>query len=295
MEQQTGQVMNIQRFSIHDGPGIRTVVFLKGCPLRCYWCQNPESQDIESQILFNRQMCVACGRCTEICPQGASYRDENGKIQLDRVACSACGLCAQCCGAKARSAVGKTMTVEEVCAEVLKDRQHYVHSEGGVTISGGEVLFQPEFSTALLRQCHAKYISTAIETSGQASERVLRMVLEETDYVLYDLKHMDSAKHREGTGVGNERILQNAKIVAAEKPGVFRVPLIPGFNDSEENILRTRDFVVQELGRRPEDLVLLKYNKLGEAKYEHLDCERRPDMESQAEAYLEHLKQMIYE
>ena len=289
-----GKVMNIQRFSIHDGPGIRTVVFMKGCPLRCFWCQNPESQSVQPQMLFNRGLCTRCGRCAELCPAGATLQ-QDGTIVLDREKCTGCGLCAQHCPSNARTLIGKTMTVEEVCTEVVKDRQHYFHSGGGVTLSGGELLLQADFSRSVMKRCHELYINTAIETCGYAKEDVFRKVLAETDYVLYDIKHMDNEKHRLGTGVGNEVILRNARIAAKERPSVFRIPLIPGFNDDEESVLRTRDFVVHELGRPPEDLILLKYNKLGEAKYEHLDKDTRPKMETQSEEYLAYLEQRIRE
>ena len=265
-----GRVFNIQRYSLHDGPGIRTVVFMKGCPLRCAWCCNPESIERGPHITFNPQKCIGDGRCLEACPAGA--RDAEGyHVEL----CTFCGRCVEACPTEALELVGREMSVEEVLQEVEKDRLFYESSGGGVTLSGGEVLAQKNFAVQLLVACRERMLHTAIETSGFAPWDQVCEVAEACDLVLYDLKHMDPVKHERYTGVGNELILENARRLAESKKAlIFRVPLIGGVNTDGENVRALARFVtrtpVREVHLRP-------YHRLGESKYSKLgreyDCE----------------------
>ena len=263
----SGIIFNIQRYSIHDGPGIRTTVFLKGCPLKCFWCQNPESQARKPEILTKKEVCTACGRCVDVCPNKASIFSDGAVIIL-RDECTGCGKCVDACPSEARSLIGKQVTDDEVLQEVLKDKKFYANSGGGVTLSGGEPTFQPEFALSILQKCKEAGLHTAIETCGYTSWDKMQEILKYTDFVLYDIKCIDAAKHKKGTGKDNSLIISNAKEIARIKPMKIRVPLIPGFNANAEEIALIGRFAKKELNIT--DFELLTYNKFGESKYERL-------------------------
>lgn len=266
-----GVVFNIQRYSIHDGPGIRTTVFLKGCPLRCFWCQNPESQQREPEIFLKKHLCILCGQCTEVCPTGAAGLSSEGS-SIDRNLCIGCGECAAVCPTGARQLVGRNITVDDVMSEVLKDVKFYRKSGGGVTLSGGDPVYQPEFSFELLKRSKEANLHTVIDTAGFASWEILSKLLKYADFVLYDIKCIDEKKHYSGMKVSNRLILENAKkIYKSKKKMLIRVPLIPGFNDSVEEIESIARFVHSEL--EGTEIELLPYNKWGESKYEYLGRE----------------------
>jgi pyruvate formate lyase activating enzyme len=266
-----GCVFNIERFAIRDGPGIRTTVFLKGCPLRCLWCANPESISPVPQLFYLENLCARCYRCVEACPNKATTKAPDGAIKIDRSLCQACGKCVEACPNRAREISGKLMTVEEVLEEVKKDALFYQNSGGGVTFSGGEPTHQPEFLWHLLKASQESGIHTALDTSGFVKPDILKRVLEHTNLVLYDIKHMDPAKHKELTGVDNSLILENAKmIVAMGKPVIIRMPSIPSHNDSQENIKALAEFMLG-LGLKKVDL--LPYHSLGKIKYQRLGME----------------------
>jgi pyruvate formate lyase activating enzyme len=283
-----GIVFNVQRYSIHDGPGIRTTVFLKGCPLSCFWCQNPESQRVKPEIFFNQENCLGCGLCVARCPNHADTLAD-GRAVIDRTKCKACGQCVEFCSGGTRTLIGKYMTVPEVMVEVMKDRKFYERSGGGVTLSGGDPMAQPKFSLALLKQCKEAGLNTAIETCGYTSWGVMEKLLEFTDLVLFDIKCLDSEKHKKATGKSNRRILDNVRKVARCKPLRIRIPVIPGFNDSPEEIGEIVRFARSELGCQNVDL--MTYNKMGESKYERLNRPRIA-VESMDENRMEELKKI---
>lgn len=265
MEQDSvsGIVFDIERFSTHDGPGIRTVVFLKGCPLHCMWCASPESQSPMPQMGFLSELCAACDRCVGICPGGSYFLRRK---QPDFSGCEACFRCVETCLYHARVRYGVRMYAEEVVKKVKEDALFYKKSRGGVTLSGGEVSLQPQFAAAVLKKCRLEGIHTAIETCGFAEWERFHSVIQHVDYLMYDLKHMDSEIHRRYTGVGNEQILQNAKkasFVVSEM--VVRMPVIPGVNDSIENAEKMGTFIREELhGVKRVDL--LPYHSVGASK-----------------------------
>lgn len=264
-------VTNIQGYSIHDGPGIRTVVFLKGCSLECQWCSNPECISPLPEVGFIKNLCTKCGKCVEVCPTGALVFEEGEFPYIDRKHCSGCGECSAICSYKAIVQYGKQMNADEIFDAVNRDKMFYDSSGGGVTVSGGEPLLQPEFICDLFVKCRQAEIHTCLETSGCALESSLRKVLPNTDYVLYDLKHMNSEKHRQYTGKLNGIVLSNAKIVVdSGVKTLFRMPLIPGINDDMKNIKATADFL-HGLGNNTCRIELMPYHQLGKGKYESMD------------------------
>jgi len=263
-------VFDIQRFSIHDGPGIRTLVFLKGCPLRCVWCCNPEGQATKPELLYSRRRCILCGSCVEACPAGAISL-KNGAVETDRHLCTCCGDCVDRCYAGARRIAGLDMTVEEVYREVEKDRVFYHTSGGGVTVSGGEPTLWPDFVRALLHRVRSRLgVSTAVETCGCAPWSHFEKIIPSVEKFFFDVKHMDTEVHRAITGAGNERILDNLVRLDALKTTsiVVRIPYIPGLNDQAENMVKTGAFVARL--ENVEYVELLPFHRLGIAKYEGL-------------------------
>ena len=262
-----GIIFNIQRYSIHDGPGIRTTVFFKGCPLRCFWCQNPESQSNEAEVFLITGNCTLCGKCVAVCPTGASSLLE-GSSAIDRSKCIGCGKCVEVCPGEARKLVGSYVTKDEVMVEIMKDLKFYENSGGGVTLSGGDPMGQPEFALSIIRSSKEAGLHTVLDTCGYAAWSIMKRLLEFTDLVFFDLKTIDTKRHREATGRPNRLILENAKRIAGYRPMRVRVPMIPNFNDSPEDVRAIARFVREELGAI--DMDLLPYNKLGEVKYERL-------------------------
>jgi pyruvate formate lyase activating enzyme len=264
-------VTNIQGYSIHDGPGIRTVVFFKGCSLECQWCSNPECISPRPEVGFIKALCTKCGKCAEICPDGALVYQSGKFPRIDREQCSGCGACSAVCDYKAIVLYGSSMNAEEIFNAVSRDKIFYDASRGGVTVSGGEALLQPQIVCELFEKCRHASIHTCIETSGYAAGSAWRQVLPYTDYVLYDLKHMNSEKHRQYTGKSNSLILTNAKMVAESSVEIlFRMPIIPGINDDLQNIKETADFL-HGLGNNVQRIELMPYHRLGKGKYESLD------------------------
>jgi pyruvate formate lyase activating enzyme len=263
-----GLIFNIQRFSTEDGPGIRTTVFMKGCPLHCLWCHNVEGISTSPEIVWHDTKCIGCLSCIEACPNHAITQTPQGLV-TDRKKCRACGKCAEGCAARARELIGKRVTVEEVFNEVSKDRVFYETSGGGVTASGGEPTLQPDFVRELLAGCKSSGIQTALDTCGYVIWKTLKEILRYTDLVLYDLKLTNQEEHREYTGVRSELIWENArKIAESGKPMWVRTPVIPSYTDSVENIRAIADLCAK-LGN-VERLDLLPYHSLGEPKYKKL-------------------------
>ena len=264
----SGIVFDIQKFSLHDGPGIRTTVFLKGCGLRCWWCHNPESQQPRPELLLRAELCIGCGACVAECPQAAIHQDGD-QFVTDREACTRCGSCMPVCAADAREIVGQEMTVEQVLDDVLRDDIFYNESGGGITFSGGEPLLQGDFLHDLLQACKAHDLHTVVDTCGYAKTDVLARVRPYVDLFLYDIKVMDDARHREVTGASNKLILENLRYLAQHNhPVVVRVPIIPNINDDETNL---RQF--SELVRSMPNIQgvnILAYHKLGREKYDRL-------------------------
>lgn len=275
-ETMTGIIFNTQKFSIHDGSGIRTLIFMKGCPLRCVWCSNPESQSMKPEITDVKTNCIGCGDCVSVCPNHAI---DPKTFDIDRSRCEVCGRCAESCYAQAKKLTGRVVTVEEMVDIAVKDQVIYRNSGGGVTVGGGEPLTQPDFVCELLKELHARNIHTAIETCGFGQWPEVEKVFRQTDQILFDLKSMDEETHRKYTGVSNEIILHNAERAAAAGYSIlFRVPVIPGINDGD-NIRKTGAFVsrLQEKNSRIQ-LELLPYHNFGKDKYKWLS--RNYELES---------------
>lgn len=258
-------IFNVQKFSLHDGPGIRTLVFLKGCPLHCKWCSNPESQNTFSELEVFPANCIGCGECIKACPNGAISFGEKG-IQIDRKKCEKCGKCAEVCYSETLKIIGKEMTVDEVVKVIKEDEVFYFNSGGGYTFSGGEPLSQGKFCLEVLEKCKNLGYHSTIETCAYGDTELFIKLAKELDLVYCDIKHMDENIHKELTGVSNELILNNIKAIQkVAKEVIIRTPIIPGLNDSEENIINTAKFCTQLSA--VQEWELLPYHKLGEHKF----------------------------
>lgn len=267
-----GIIFNVQKYCIHDGPGIRTLVFLKGCPLRCAWCSNPESQEYKPEIGYKQSVCLHCQKCVNICPQKALSFVDN-KLVIDKTLCELCGICVGNCPAKALVCYGEEMSVKEVIDKVEQDSIFYARSGGGMTLSGGEPLFQEKFSLALLQEAYDRRIHRAIETCGFANQDTILEACNFANYLLFDMKHSDSQVHKKFTGVGNEKIFANLEAIRQKFPRIkihIRTPLIPGVNNSEQTI-REMATIAKEI--KACDYELLPYHKAGTIKYSYINKE----------------------
>jgi pyruvate formate lyase activating enzyme len=265
-------LFDIQRFSIHDGPGIRTTLFFKGCPLRCLWCQNPESHKAGPEIAFYWERCLGCFACREVCPEKAVLDEETQRIK--HAACTACGRCVSACPNEALRMMGVEWEAPALLAEVLKDQDYFEDSGGGITLSGGEPLLQAAFLDLFLPLVRREGIHVTMETSGLCSWETVESLLPFLDLVYFDLKCLDTKKHRTFTGSFNELILDNFSRLAAVFPHLeARMPLVPSINDEDENIQATARFL---RNNRKERIHLLRYHTMGEAKLERIETELRP-------------------
>ena len=265
----TGIIFDTKRFSIHDGPGIRTTIFLKGCPLRCQWCHNPESQSLKPDVMLRPNRCITCLACLDECPQQAITINGNGPItNLDL--CLRCGACTNACYAEAREIIGQEMTVIQVMAEIERDLSFYDESGGGVTFSGGEPLMQRDFLLALLQACKEQEIHTAVDTSGAVSWEILERIRPYVDLFLYDIKLMDDGRHQKYTGISNQLILDNLYALSAAEQAInLRLAIIPGINDQEENIRQTGAFAAALPQHHP--ISILPYHAIAADKYKRLN------------------------
>ncbi|KNZ40854.1 glycyl-radical enzyme activating protein [Acetobacterium bakii] len=302
-----GRIYDIQGFSVHDGPGIRTSVFLSGCPLSCLWCHNPESISFHYVLSYTSVKCIGiekCGLCLSVCKHNAlkaskpNYSPLDKRdvaiIEVDREKCTDCLDCTQVCKPKALIPSGHDMKLEDVMGRILKDRAYFNNSGGGLTISGGEALSQIDFTIELLKAAKKEHIHTCLDTTGFASWKTLERTLPYVDLYLYDLKHMDTNQHKKYTGIFNERILENARKLANAGGKIqFRFPIIPGVNDSEENLHATGEFI-GELGPSVQLLQLLPYHQLGLFKYDKLGKENKlKNLKSPSDEVMEEYKRLL--
>ena len=264
----TGTVFNIQKFSVNDGPGIRTVVFFKGCPLHCKWCANPESQLPKVQLFHDVKKCIRCRHCMEVCPKHAvSY--ENNRIHINHSLCNACGECISECPGSALSKEGYETTVDKVIQEVMQDEVFYEESGGGITLSGGELFMQWQFAEEILLAAKEEALHTCCETTGFVKEEIFERIIQLVDHVFFDVKHYDNQKHQEGTGVEQTLILSNLKkAVSMNKTVLPRIPVIPGFNDSLQDAAGFAQVLKNAGATRVQ---LLPFHQFGENKYDLLD------------------------
>ena len=276
-----GKIFDIQRFSVHDGPGIRTTVFMKGCPLRCLWCHNPESQPRERSIAYRTEKCVGCGACATVCEH---HKIVDGKHVFDRTNCVRCGKCAEKCNFDSLEAFGRAATVEEVIKEVMKDKTFYKTSDGGVTFSGGEPFYQSEFLLEMLKAAKAEGLHTCIETCGFTASSAIKEALPYVDLFLFDFKESDEERHKELTGVPLEPILNNLRLID-ENGGktVLRCPIIPSVNLSEEHLNGIAKIAASLTNLT--EVNVMAYHTLGNGKYTALDMRNPlPDLPAMTDA-----------
>ena len=269
-------IFNIQKYNMHDGPGVRTLVFFKGCPLRCKWCANPEGLQRKTQVMFKKDVCVSCGACVKVCPQGIHKIVGTEGHVVDRdIDCIGCRACENACLYNALDIVGETKTISELMEIVREDRGFYDVSGGGVTLGGGECTSQPEAALALLQAAKQEGINTAIETCGYATKENILKIAEFVDLFLFDIKHFDSDRHSELTGVRNEIILDNLETILKKRFNVkIRMPMLKGINDSQEEIENTMEFLLQFKDMKNfKGIDLLPYHKMGVSKYGQLDMD----------------------
>ena len=276
-----GTIFDVVKFSTHDGPGIRTAVFFKGCPLHCWWCHNPEGQFPGAQVVYMEERCIRCFSCVEACPNHA-IKIVEGIPTVERDACRHSGVCVRVCQTKAREMAGKMVKVSEVMAEIEKDTVFYDESGGGVTFSGGEPFMQPIFLQNLLEACHERRIHTAIETCGFVDAKTLLNSVPYAELYLYDLKAFDNEIHRKFTGSSNEIILNNLRQLARVHDHIIvRFPLIPGVNDDDSSVRQIGEFVSSL--ETVKEIDVLPYHKLGVEKYKRLGkVSRMPKVEPPA-------------
>ena len=278
MSEVDGLITDVKRCAVHDGPGLRTTVFLKGCPIRCKWCHNPEALHSSNSLMFFADRCIGCGACAENCPTGAS-RITGAGLTFDRRMCTACGKCVPACPADARRLAGRNISLAELLEEVTRDVAFYQASGGGVTLSGGEPLMQPHFARRFLESCKQQKLHTVLDTSGQGNKRDLEQILAFTDMVLFDLKVMDPGLHRQLTGIGNEDILANLQVVdSAAVPVLIRVPLVLSFADELENLRHVLN-IASSLSKLV-GIQLLPAHDMARRKYDALgmSCEFEPPL-----------------
>jgi len=280
-----GTIFDIKKYAIHDGPGIRSTVFFKGCPLACRWCHNPEGITVAPQRIYRQERCIGCGECVQNCPHEVMIQTAEG-IVADPAKCDLCQTCADYCPSEAVEFVGRKVTVAEVMHEIEKDIAFYDESGGGITLSGGEPLMQPEFLLQLLDACAGLDLHRTVDTTGYADSELLLQVAQKADLFLYDLKLMDTAKHRDFTGVPNELILNNLKLLTQNKARIqVRVPIIPGINSDTENIDQTAAFLSALPG--VEHIAILPFHNSARGKYGRLGMECvSPDIERPGDAHL---------
>ncbi len=285
----TATVFNTQRFSTHDGPGIRTVIFFKGCPLECLWCANPESQSFAPELEVVTGNCIGCGACQKACPNNAIFFDKAG-IHIDRERCRSCGACSKECYSKTLKYVGEEMTVEQVVNELLKDEVFYKNSGGGVTFSGGEPLSQGDFCLEVLKQCQPYHIHWAMETSGYGDRELFEELAKKLDLIFFDIKHLNPVMHQQLTGVSNEWILDNLRgIQEYASEIIIRTPVVPGLNDDQENVIKTAQLCAEL--KAVKEWELLPFHNLGEHKYEAIG--KSYDKSAFHKPSAEHMKQLI--
>ncbi|MBI3972761.1 MAG: glycyl-radical enzyme activating protein [Chloroflexi bacterium] len=285
----TGWIFDVKRFAVHDGPGVRTVLFFKGCPLRCAWCHNPESISRNVQIMFHPQRCIACLACVEACPHGAQQVTPDGERWLDRSRCELDRRCVEVCYAGALEVVGRRVSVDDVLAQVREDASFYATSGGGVTLSGGEPLLQPEFATAVLRQCKAEEFHTALDTCGQVRWKAFEQALPFVDLVLYDVKHMSAERHKHLTGASSRLILDNLRKLGDHGvPIEIRMVIVPTINDGREFIEAAGEFLGSL--HTIEAVRLLPYHRLAGSKYLGLgQANTMPEVETPSLAHMQQI------
>jgi len=287
---QKGFVFDVKRYATDDGPGIRTTVFLKGCPLHCWWCHNPEGQNPKPELMYKRTRCKSSGECVKSCPNGAISKGTQ-YVSINRNLCNSCGKCALACPSDALVLVGRAVSADEILKEIQKDATFFDESGGGVTFSGGEPLMQPDFLEGLLEGCKDRNIRTAVDTCGYASYKTIERIRDKVDLFLYDIKSMDDWTHRKYTGVSNRLIVQNFKILAKNGSSIsVRFPVIPGVNDTAKNVARTGELL---LSCGVKQVCLLPFHRAGIEKYRSLDKPCKLDIRSPSDEKMQLIKEKL--